>query len=230
MVRSDRSPARSRSASGVAGGRRSGRRPTGRPDQLQRLHDAVFSVAPIPTDAAQTVAQPRREPGRDMWLCGGGILFCSLLREGLVDTVEFGVSPLLLGRAGASMLPSLPELSTPVRLELTRHHACRAVSSCWITQYARRRPDNALTLAALGRDQDQRWKGRYHRRARGGHEGRASAFRRRCGGERPRLAIARETGLTIEELNGAALARERRCWANRPRVASPVGKKESAPC
>jgi dihydrofolate reductase len=78
-------------------------------------------VTVIATDAAATVAQLRRETGKDIWLCGGGSLFRSPLGAGLVDTVELGVSPLLLGRAGVSMLPSSPELPKPVRLELTQH-------------------------------------------------------------------------------------------------------------
>jgi dihydrofolate reductase len=95
------------------------------------LRNVVFSrslppgdypeVTVIATDAAGTVAQIRREPGKDIWLCGGGILFRSLLGAGLVDTVELGISPLLLGRAGIPMLPAASESSSPVRLELTRH-------------------------------------------------------------------------------------------------------------
>jgi dihydrofolate reductase len=80
-------------------------------------------VTVVSTGAEDAVAQLRREDGKDIWLCGGGILFRSLLGAGLVDTVELGVSPLLLGRAGAPMLPALPDLIPPVRLELTRHQA-----------------------------------------------------------------------------------------------------------
>ena len=35
----------------------------------------------------------RAEPGKDIWLFGGGLLFRSLLDAGLVDTVEVGVDP-----------------------------------------------------------------------------------------------------------------------------------------
>jgi dihydrofolate reductase len=39
----------------------------------------------------------RAEPGKDIWLFGGGLLFRSLLEARLVDTVEVGVMPVLLG-------------------------------------------------------------------------------------------------------------------------------------
>ena len=46
---------------------------------------------------------------------GGGMLFRSLLELGLVDTVEVGISPLLLGQ-GVPLAPTMPR---SVRLELT---------------------------------------------------------------------------------------------------------------
>ncbi len=42
------------------------------------------------------------ETGKDIWLCGGSILFRSLLDAGLVDTVEIGVIPILLGKVSGS--------------------------------------------------------------------------------------------------------------------------------
>src|SRR5262245_10276831 len=55
-------------------------------------------------DPAQVVAALKKKPGRDIWLFGGGTLFRSLLDAGLVDTVEVGVIPVLLG-AGVPLLP-----------------------------------------------------------------------------------------------------------------------------
>ena len=43
------------------------------------------------------VARLRAEPGKDIWLFGGGSLFRSLLDARLVDTVEVAVVPVLLG-------------------------------------------------------------------------------------------------------------------------------------
>jgi dihydrofolate reductase len=50
------------------------------------------------------VAGLRAQPGKGIWLFGGGSLFGSLLAAGLVDTVEVSVIPVLLG-GGASLLP-----------------------------------------------------------------------------------------------------------------------------
>ena len=51
------------------------------------------------------VAELRGANGKDIWLSGGGELFRSLLAADLVDTVEVGVSPILLGQ-GRPFLPS----------------------------------------------------------------------------------------------------------------------------
>lgn len=52
----------------------------------------------------EVVAALKAQPGRDIWLYGGGTLFRSLLDAGLVDTVEVAVVPVLLG-AGVPLLP-----------------------------------------------------------------------------------------------------------------------------
>jgi dihydrofolate reductase len=44
-----------------------------------------------------TVATLRSEPGRDIWLFGGGSLFASLLAARVVDEIEVAVMPVLLG-------------------------------------------------------------------------------------------------------------------------------------
>jgi dihydrofolate reductase len=48
-------------------------------------------------DLAAQVQALKAEPGKDIWLFGGGMLFRSLLDAGLVDTVETMVMPVLLG-------------------------------------------------------------------------------------------------------------------------------------
>lgn len=55
-------------------------------------------------DPARVVAELKTQPGRDIWLYGGGQLFRSLLDAGLVDTVEVAVMPVLLA-AGVPLLP-----------------------------------------------------------------------------------------------------------------------------
>lgn len=47
----------------------------------------------------------KQQPGKDIWLWGGGLLFRSLLDLGVVDSVEVAVVPVLLG-GGIPMLPA----------------------------------------------------------------------------------------------------------------------------
>lgn len=49
---------------------------------------------------------------------GGGVLFQSLLQADLVDGVEVGLVPILLGKG----LPLFPPSSRSVRLRLTQSH------------------------------------------------------------------------------------------------------------
>jgi len=57
----------------------------------------------------------RAEPGKDIWLFGGGELFRSLLELGQVDAVELAVIPILLG-GGVPLLPSTTRRH-PLRLQ-----------------------------------------------------------------------------------------------------------------
>jgi dihydrofolate reductase len=71
----------------------------------------------VSNNARDTVAKLRAAPGKDIWLFGGGSLFRSLLGMGLVDTVEVGIIPVLLGR-GIRLLPDPAERA---KLKLTKH-------------------------------------------------------------------------------------------------------------
>jgi dihydrofolate reductase len=70
-----------------------------------------------PEKAKETVAAMRAAPGKDIWLFGGGLLFRSLAEAGLVDTVEVGVIPVLLGGG----IPLFPPPGPRVTLTLTKH-------------------------------------------------------------------------------------------------------------
>jgi dihydrofolate reductase len=75
-------------------------------------------------DALERVAALRQEPGKDIWLWGGGEAFGSLAAAGLVDTVELAVIPVLLGgglkvMAGCDKRIKLVE--RPSSLELPGH-------------------------------------------------------------------------------------------------------------
>lgn len=73
------------------------------------------SVTVVAADAGAAVADLRAEPGRDIWLFGGGSLFASLLAAGVVDQVEVAIMPVLLGRGIPLAAPEAPR----ARLALT---------------------------------------------------------------------------------------------------------------
>jgi dihydrofolate reductase len=56
----------------------------------------------------------RKQPGKDIWLFGGGSLFNSLLGMGLVDEVQVAIVPVLLG--GGRPLLEAPADRTPLQL------------------------------------------------------------------------------------------------------------------
>ena len=74
-------------------------------------------VTIVAEGAEEKVAALRKQPGKDIWLFGGGKLFRSLLVAGLVDTVEVAIMPILLGEG----IPLLPSLGKRSKLKLTGH-------------------------------------------------------------------------------------------------------------
>ena len=68
-------------------------------------------------DAVRFVTELRRKPGKDVALFGGGELFRTLLGAGLVDRVEMGLIPVLLG--GGILLPP-PAARTALKLRNQR--------------------------------------------------------------------------------------------------------------
>ena len=68
------------------------------------------SVTVVSENANDVVQQLRQGSGKDIWLMGGGVLFASLLKAQLVDAVEIGLVPIILGDG----------------LPLITHTACRA--------------------------------------------------------------------------------------------------------
>jgi dihydrofolate reductase len=71
-------------------------------------------VTVLGVDALERIAALREQPGKDIWLWGGGELFGSLAAAELVDTVEVGLMPVLLG-AGRKLMSGCDRR---VRLEL----------------------------------------------------------------------------------------------------------------
>jgi dihydrofolate reductase len=64
-----------------------------------------LGVAILSSGVEEAVAALKAQPGKDIWLCGGGILFRAMLDAGLVDAVEVVLMPVMLG----SGVPLLPE-------------------------------------------------------------------------------------------------------------------------
>ncbi len=81
------------------------------------LQQADWPGVTVSEDPSTTVSALKEQPGKDIWLFGGGVLFRSLLELGLVDAVLVGIVPVLLG-AG---LPLLPESARGAKLRLVEH-------------------------------------------------------------------------------------------------------------
>jgi dihydrofolate reductase len=62
-------------------------------------------ISILSNDLSDAVTALKSEPGKDIWLMGGGVLFRSLLDLGLIDKVEVSVFPVLLG-AGTPLIPT----------------------------------------------------------------------------------------------------------------------------
>ncbi len=75
------------------------------------------SVRIVAEDQMQTLASLKASSGKDIWLFGGGALFCSLAEAGMVDAIEVSVVPILLG-AG---VPLAPNPSQWIQLSLVNH-------------------------------------------------------------------------------------------------------------
>ena len=74
-------------------------------------------VTIVAENAKEIVERLRNESGKDIWLFGGGNLFSSLAAEGLVDTVELSVMPVILGNG----LPLAANLAQTLNLKLNGH-------------------------------------------------------------------------------------------------------------
>jgi dihydrofolate reductase len=72
------------------------------------LQQADAGGVTVSNDPMQIISALKAQPGKDIWLFGGGLLFRSLLELGLVDTVGVAIIPVLLG-GGVPLLPDTPE-------------------------------------------------------------------------------------------------------------------------
>ena len=91
-------------------------------------------VTIVSDNAEAVVTRLRKAKGKDIWLFGGGELFRSLLDAGLVDAVEVGVIPILLGGG----VPLLPAEAKRAKLKLTGHRVYEKTGTVSL-EYAVRR-------------------------------------------------------------------------------------------
>jgi dihydrofolate reductase len=93
------------------------------------LAPAEHPEVTVARDPAETVRQLRAQPGKDLWLWGGGELFRSFMERHLVDQIEVAVVPVLLG-AG---LPLLPGGALQSKLTLLSHRLYRTTGTVLFT-------------------------------------------------------------------------------------------------
>jgi dihydrofolate reductase len=65
----------------------------------------------------ETIDELRAQPGKDIWLYGGGQLFHSLMDLGYVDTIEPAIVPVVIGDG----IPMFPRADMRHSLELTNY-------------------------------------------------------------------------------------------------------------
>lgn len=68
----------------------------------------------VSENAGAFVRKLKSDPGKDIWLMGGGELAGSLLTEGVVDELSLNIHPVLLGRG----IPLFQGLNLQLNLEL----------------------------------------------------------------------------------------------------------------
>lgn len=82
------------------------------------MRQADYPDLTVVNDAEPFVRELKTRPGKNIWLFGGGDLFHSLLRAGLVDGIDVAVMPVLLG-GGVPLLPT-PAPRTTLKLRKQR--------------------------------------------------------------------------------------------------------------
>lgn len=79
---------------------------------LQQFPPAGVNL--VSAGAADFVRQLKQADGKDIWLMGGGLLAASLLQARLVDEIELGLQPILLGTG----VPLFPAFDGQLELQL----------------------------------------------------------------------------------------------------------------
>lgn len=99
----------------------------------QEDHPEVTIIA---EDVGGAVSRLRAGSGKDIWLFGGGTLFRSLLDLGLVDSIEVGIIPVLLGGG----MPLLPARSDRTILRLLSSKTYKATGTVGLEYAVEQKP------------------------------------------------------------------------------------------
>lgn len=75
------------------------------------------NVTIVSENVAEAVKELKAQPGKDIWLFGGGELFRTLLDAGVVDGVGAAIMPVVVGGG----VPFLPAPAKQTKLKLTKH-------------------------------------------------------------------------------------------------------------
>ena len=87
------------------------------------LRETKYSDVSIASEEPQKeIGKLQASSGKDLWLFGGGELFSSLANQGLVNTVEITLMPILLGKG----IPLAPSLTKRVHLKQINHTLYKA--------------------------------------------------------------------------------------------------------
>ena len=96
-------------------------------------------VTVVSDDPEKVLTDLRGQPGKDIWLFGGGSLFRSLLDLRQVDAVEVAVVPVLFGGASRFLEPP----ARRARLKLTDSHVYPKTGTVlleYAVEYADKKP------------------------------------------------------------------------------------------
>ena len=100
----------------VAGGRPAFEGMTNYVFSRSRRADDGVPVEYVSSDLVSFVGTLRRQPGKDLWLVGGGDLVAEFRERDLIDDVILSMHPVLLGEG----IPLFPGRHEPLNLELTK--------------------------------------------------------------------------------------------------------------
>jgi len=92
------------------------------------LRQADCPGVTVSADLSKTMTALKGNPGKDIWLFGGGSLFRSCLELGLVDALEIAIIPVILGN-GVPMVPHPAILS---KLQLVNHMIYEKTGTVWL--------------------------------------------------------------------------------------------------